>query len=79
MKNYQARESNGHPIGVQLVSAMVHLPQELKLSFTNNLGKVVLNPLTTNDALWHHLTLAACYQLAQSVLKISFALAKKAG
>ena len=38
-----------------------------------------VNPLTTNDAIWHCLTLAACYQLAQSVLKIGFALAKKAG
>ena len=38
-----------------------------------------LNPLTTDDAKWHRLTLAACYQLAQSVLKIGFVLAKKAG
>ena len=37
----------------------------------------LLNPLTTDDAIWRHLTLAACYQLAQSVLKIGFALAKK--
>ena len=35
-----------------------------------------LNPLITNDAKWCRLTLAACYQLAQSVLKIGFALAK---
>ena len=39
----------------------------------------VLNPLTADDVIWHCLTLAACYQLAQSVLKIGFALAKKAG
>ena len=38
-----------------------------------------INPLTTDDAIWCRLTLAACYQLAQSVLKIGFALAKKAG
>ena len=42
-------------------------------------NKCLLNPLTTNDAIWHSLTLAACYQLPQSVLKIGFALAKKAG
>jgi len=35
------------------------------------------NPLTTDDAIWRCLILAACYQLAQSVLKIGFALAKK--
>ena len=35
-----------------------------------------LDPLTTDDAIWRRLTLAACYQLAQSVL-IGFALAKK--
>ena len=34
------------------------------------------NPLITGDARWHHLTLDR-YQLAQSVLKIGFALAKK--
>ena len=39
------------------------------------------NPLTTDDECTCHATLAACYQLAQSVLKIhiGFALAKKAG
>ena len=36
-----------------------------------------LNPLTTNDAIWRHLTLAVCYQLAQSILKISFAVSKR--
>ena len=35
------------------------------------------NPLTTDDTVWHHLTLAACCQLAQLVLKIGFAIAKK--
>ena len=31
---------------------------------------VLVNPLTTNDAYWRHQFLVACYQLAQSVLKI---------
>ena len=38
-----------------------------------------LNPLTTDDAFWRRLTLAACYQLAQSVLKIGSALAERVG
>ena len=38
-----------------------------------------VNPLTTDDECTHHATLAARYQMAQSVLKIGFALAKKAG
>ena len=38
-----------------------------------------LNPLPTNDALWHRQILAACYQLAQSILKIGSALAKRVG
>ena len=33
----------------------------------------VFNPLTTNDAIWRRLNLAACYQLAQSISKIGFA------
>ena len=37
------------------------------------------NPLTTNDAFWHQLTLAACYQLAQSILKIGSVLAERVG
>ena len=36
----------------------------------------IFNPLTTDDAFWHCLTLAVYYQLSQSVLKISFVLAK---
>ena len=31
-----------------------------------------VNPLTTNDTFWHRQTLAVCYQLAQSILKIGF-------
>ena len=38
-----------------------------------------LNLLTTNDTFWCHLTLAACYQLAQSVLKIGSVLAERVG
>ena len=37
------------------------------------------NPLPTDDAFWHHLILAACYQLVQSALKIGSALAKRVG
>ena len=40
---------------------------------------LTFNPLTTDDECTRHETLAACYQLAQSVLKIGFALAKKVG
>ena len=32
-----------------------------------------VNPLTTDDTFWRHLTLAACHQLAQSVLKMGSA------
>ena len=38
-----------------------------------------LNPLTTDDAFWHRQILAACYQLAQSVLKIGSAPAERVG
>ena len=37
------------------------------------------NPLPTNDAIWRRQILAACYQLAQSVLKIGSALAERVG
>ena len=37
------------------------------------------NPLTTDDALWHHQFLATCYQLVQSVLKIGLALTERVG
>ena len=39
----------------------------------------LFNHLTTDDAFWHCLTLAACYQLTQSVLKIGSALAEMVG
>ena len=38
-----------------------------------------INLLTTNDDYSRHRNLAACYQLAQSVLKIGSALAEKVG
>ena len=40
---------------------------------------VMNNPLTTNDDYSHHRNSAACYQLAQSVLKIGSALAERVG
>ena len=36
-----------------------------------------LNPLPTEDAFWRRQILVACYQLAQSVLKIGSALAER--
>ena len=38
-----------------------------------------VNPLTADDAFWRRQILAACYQLAQSVLKIGSALAERVG
>ena len=38
-----------------------------------------VNPLTTNDDYSRHRNSAACYQLAQSVLKIGSALAERVG
>ena len=37
----------------------------------------LINPSTTDDAFWYHLTLATCYQLVQFVLKIGSALAER--
>ena len=39
----------------------------------------LVNLLTTNDDYSHHRNLAACYQLAQSVLKIGYVLAERVG
>ena len=39
---------------------------------------LVLQPLTTDDAFWRQL-LAACYQLAQSILKVGSALPERVG
>ena len=39
----------------------------------------MINPLTTNDDYSRHRNSAACYQLAQSVLKIGSALAERVG
>ena len=38
-----------------------------------------VNPLPTDDTFWRHQFLAACYQLAQFVLKIGSALAERVG
>ena len=37
------------------------------------------NPLTTNDDYSHHRNSTACYQLAQSILKIGSVLAERVG
>ena len=42
-------------------------------------SNVHFNPLTTDDAFWRRQTLAACYQLALSVLKIGSVLAERVG
>ena len=47
-----------------------------RVSFTTH---NLLNPLTTDDTFWRRQFLAACYQLAQSVLKIGSALAERVG
>ena len=39
----------------------------------------VFNPLTTDNTFWCRQILATCYQLAQSVLKISSVLAERVG
>ena len=39
----------------------------------------MFNPLTTNDDYSHHRNLAACYQLARSILQIGSALAERVG
>ena len=41
--------------------------------------QVLNNPLTTNDDYSRHRNLAACYHLAQSILKIGSALAERVG
>ena len=47
--------------------------------WSGNEDIMVVNPLTTDDECTCHATLAARYQLVQSILKIGFALAKKVG
>ena len=44
-----------------------------------SVGTIHFNPLTTDDTFWCCLTLTACYQLAQSILKIGSALAERVG
>ena len=46
---------------------------------TNVTVSGLINPLTTDHAFWRRQILAACYQLAQSVLKIGSALAERVG
>ena len=54
--------------------------QQLKLFLgTGELHGVGHIYLTTDEAFWCCLTLAVCYQLVQSVLKIRFVLAKQGG
>ena len=49
------------------------------LNKTSRKYNSVVNPLPTDDAIWRRQILAACYQLAQSVLKIGSALAERVG
>ena len=56
------------------LTAMVH---HTIAKLTNQVE--LLNPLTTNDDYSRHRNSAACYQLAQSVLKIGSALAERVG
>ena len=56
------------------IACYIHIPRWL--SIISNLS---VNPLTTNDDYSHHQNSAACYRLAQSVLKIGSALAERVG
>ena len=60
---------NKEHIGDGLFVPVEKLSSSQRISF-----RKVLNPLTTDDALWRRQFLAACYQLVQSVLKIGSAL-----
>ena len=53
----------------------------LELLFTVMPAPGLITALTTDDAteMWHRLTLAACYQLAQSVFEDRFCASKKGG
>ena len=46
---------------------------------SNYARSISVDPLTTDDAFWHCLTLATCDKLAQFILKIGFVLAKRVG
>ena len=55
-------------------------PQHSKYLYVLGLESIaMINPLTTDDAFWHHQIMATCYQLTQSVLKIGSALAERVG
>ena len=43
------------------------------------LTSIKCHPLTTDDFFWHRQTLATCYQLVQSILKIGSSLAERVG
>ena len=59
--------------------SLVNLPRAAQGKATVEQTISRFNPLTTDAKCTHHATLTACYQLAQSVLKIDFALAKMVG
>ena len=50
---------NGEEPGNSLHMTLQHIIKKLKINNEN---------LTTTETIWYHLTLAACYQLAQFVL-----------
>ena len=54
------------------VYELYKVPTELPITFA-------VNPLTTDDAFWHRQILVACYQLAQSILKMGSVLAERVG
>ena len=58
------------------LSLCLRLPVQL-LDCCFPLPTTMINPLTTDDAFWRRQILAACYKLAQSVLKIGSALAER--
>ena len=49
------------------------------ITFIAKFQNVKVNPLTTNDYYSRHRNSAACYQLAQSVLKIGSTLTERVG
>ena len=62
-------------------SSWVNLVSPITLTTSAHFARLNrhFNPLTTDDAFSRRLTLTTCYQLAQSVLKIGFGLAKRVG
>ena len=69
-----------HQAMIQAMSQTTSQPLVPKLSNKCSInGLYYTLCLTTDDAFWRRLTLAACYQLVQSVLKIGSALAERVG